>query len=46
MPIRVGYEVFDVELVGVASALEWVLERQFLELIHVLLDTQNAINYL
>jgi hypothetical protein len=34
-----GYEVFDVELVGVAVMLEWALERYLLGLIYILLDT-------
>jgi hypothetical protein len=33
-----GYEVFNVELAGVAVALEWALERHFPEPIYVLLD--------
>uniref|UniRef100_A0A093XKM3 Retrovirus-related Pol polyprotein from type-1 retrotransposable element R1 n=1 Tax=Talaromyces marneffei PM1 TaxID=1077442 RepID=A0A093XKM3_TALMA len=38
--------VFDAELVGVASALEWALERHLPGPIHVLLDAQNAIKRL
>ena len=36
--IGTGYEVFDVELVAVASALEWALDRHLLGPIYVLLD--------
>ncbi|EEA20811.1 hypothetical protein PMAA_046300 [Talaromyces marneffei ATCC 18224] len=41
-----GFEVFDAELVGVASALEWALERHLPGPIYVLLDAQNAIKRL
>jgi ribonuclease HI len=40
-----GYEVFDAELMGVASALEWALDRHLPGPIYVL-DAQNAINRL
>jgi hypothetical protein len=41
-----GYEVFDAELVGVASALEWALDRHLPGPIYVFLDAQNAIDRL
>ncbi|EED13568.1 hypothetical protein TSTA_098250 [Talaromyces stipitatus ATCC 10500] len=41
-----GHEVFDAKLVGVATALEWALERQLLGPIWVFLDAQNAIDRL
>uniref|UniRef100_A0A093V4Z1 Putative RNA-directed DNA polymerase from transposon X-element n=1 Tax=Talaromyces marneffei PM1 TaxID=1077442 RepID=A0A093V4Z1_TALMA len=46
LPMGTGFEVFDVELMGVASALEWALERHLPGPIHVLLDAQNAIKRL
>jgi len=46
VPMGTGYEVFDAELVGVASALEWTLERGLEGPIFVFLDAQNAINRL
>ncbi|EED21745.1 conserved hypothetical protein [Talaromyces stipitatus ATCC 10500] len=46
VPMGHGHEVFDAELVGVATALEWALERQPLGPIWVLLDAQNAIDRL
>ena len=46
VPMGTGYEVFDAELVGVASALEWALERHLEGPIHVLLDAQAAITRL
>jgi ribonuclease HI len=46
VPMGTGYEVFDAELVGVASALEWALDRHLPGPIYVLLDAQNAINRL
>ena len=39
VPMGMGYEVFDAELVGVASALEWALEGHLPGPIYVLLDT-------
>lgn len=38
MPIGTEYEVFDMELVGIALVLEWALDRHLLELIYVFLD--------
>ncbi len=46
MPMGTGYEVFDAELVGVAAALEWALDRCLEGPIYVLLDAQAAINRL
>ncbi|EED23125.1 hypothetical protein TSTA_065780 [Talaromyces stipitatus ATCC 10500] len=46
VPMGKGYEVFDAELMGVASALEWALERHLEGPIYVLLDAQAAINRL
>ncbi|EED15972.1 conserved hypothetical protein [Talaromyces stipitatus ATCC 10500] len=46
VPMGHGHEVFDAELVGVATALEWALERQPLDPIWVFLDAQNAIDRL
>ena len=46
VPMGTGYEVFDAELVAVASALEWALDRHLPGPIYVLLDAQNAINRL
>uniref|UniRef100_A0A093X9F1 Ribonuclease H n=1 Tax=Talaromyces marneffei PM1 TaxID=1077442 RepID=A0A093X9F1_TALMA len=46
LPMGTGFEVFDAELMGVASALEWALERHLPGPIHVLLDAQNAIKRL
>ncbi|EED23618.1 reverse transcriptase, putative [Talaromyces stipitatus ATCC 10500] len=46
VPMGHGHEVFDAELVGVATALEWALERQPLGPIWVFLDAQNAIDRL
>ncbi|EED20341.1 reverse transcriptase, putative [Talaromyces stipitatus ATCC 10500] len=46
VPMGHGHEVFDAELMGVATALEWALERQPLGPIWVLLDAQNAIDRL
>ncbi|EED21743.1 hypothetical protein TSTA_089820 [Talaromyces stipitatus ATCC 10500] len=46
VPMGHGHEVFDAELMGVATALEWALERQPLGPIWVFLDAQNAIDRL
>ena len=46
VPMGTGYEVFDAELVAVASALEWALDRHLPGPIYVLLDAQNAISRL
>ncbi|EED11676.1 reverse transcriptase, putative [Talaromyces stipitatus ATCC 10500] len=46
VPMGHGHEVFDAELMGVATALEWALERQPLGPIWILLDAQNAIDRL
>ena len=46
VPMGTGYEVFDAELAGVASALEWALDRHLPGPIYVLLDAQNAISRL
>jgi ribonuclease HI len=46
LPMGTGYEVFDAELVAVASALEWALDRHLPGPIYVLLDAQNAISRL
>lgn len=46
VPMGTGYEVFDAELVGVAAALEWALDRGLEGPIYVLLDAQAAINRL
>ncbi|EED23617.1 conserved hypothetical protein [Talaromyces stipitatus ATCC 10500] len=46
VPMGHGHEAFDAELMGVATALEWALERQPLGPIWVLLDAQNAIDRL
>ena len=46
MPMGTGHEVFDAELMGVATALEWALERDLPGPIYVLLDAQNAIDRL
>jgi hypothetical protein len=46
VPMGTGYEVFDAELVAVATALEWALDRHLPGPIYVLLDAQNAISRL
>jgi ribonuclease HI len=46
IPMGPGTEVYDAELLGVAAALEWALERHLPGPIWVMLDAQNAISRL
>ena len=46
VPMGTGYEVFDAELLAVASALEWALQRAPSGPVLVFLDARNAINRL
>lgn len=41
-----GQEMFDAELLGLASLLEWALERELQGPIYVFLDARNAISRL
>lgn len=46
VPMGIDYKVFDAELVGMATALEWTLDRGLDGSIYVLLDAQATIDRL
>lgn len=44
--MNIRYKIFNIELMAIALALEQALSRYFLKSIYILLNAQNAINYL